>query len=98
MRSSVAGRSGGSGRVLRRVPGVPRPVCGTARREEEGVLHVARRVLGRHVQGFEVVVVVLDLRALEDLVAHPAEDRLDLVADVRERMEAAERSQAARAA
>ena len=37
--------------------------------EVERVLHVPRRMLGRHVERFEVVVVVLDLGPLEHLIA-----------------------------
>ena len=58
-------------------------------REVEGVLHVARRVVGRHVERLEAVVVVLDLGAVEDLVAHRHEDVLELLAHGGERMPAA---------
>ena len=50
MRSSVAGR--------------PRPA--NLARQVQRVLHVARGMLGRHVQRVEVVPLVLDLRALDD--------------------------------
>ncbi len=49
--------------------------------EVERVLHVARRVVGRHVEGLEVVVVVLHLGPVVDLVAHRHEDVLELLAD-----------------
>ena len=96
MRSSVAGGRRG-GRVLMRVPGDRRAAARRAR-EVQRVLHVARGMLRRHVERFEVVVVVLDLGPLEDLVAHAAEDRLDLLADERERMAVAERRRGGRAA
>ena len=44
-----------------------------------------------HVEGFEVVLVVLDLRPFEHLVAEPREDRLDFLAHQAERMAMAER-------
>ena len=40
----------------------------------EGVLRVARGVVLRQVEQLEVVVVVLDLRTLDDLVAHADKD------------------------
>jgi hypothetical protein len=52
----------------------------------ERVLHIARRVVRRHVERLEVVVVVLELRTVDDLVAHPEEDALDALADAREGM------------
>ena len=55
-------------------------------REIERVLHVARRMVGRHVERFEVVVVVLDLGAFEHLIAETREDLLHLLADEAERM------------
>ena len=42
--------------------------------DEEGVLHLAGRVVGREVQGVEVEPLGLDLGALGDLVAHGDED------------------------
>ena len=42
--------------------------------EVEGVVHRARRMVRREVQRLEVVPVVLDLRAVGELVAEPAED------------------------
>ena len=72
MRSSVSG----CGPAVR-----PRPRCGAtvrrrAARQVERVLHVARGMVRRHVERFEVVVVVLDLRAFEHLVAQAREDVL----------------------
>ena len=49
-------------------------------RQVEGVLHVAGRVVRRHVEGLEAVVVVLHLAAVVDLVAHGDEDVLELLA------------------
>jgi hypothetical protein len=53
-------------------------------------------VIRRHVERLEVVEVVFDLRAFEDLVAHAGEDVLDFLADAHERMNAPERELAAR--
>jgi hypothetical protein len=58
--------------------------------EVEGVLHVARRVLGRHVQRVEAVPLVLDLRPLDDGEAHAREDLLHPVAHDGQRMPVAE--------
>ena len=55
-------------------------------------------MLGRHVERFEVVVVVLDFGAFEHLVAHAREDRLDLLADDRQRMAVADAAACGRAA
>ena len=55
-------------------------------REIQRVLHVARRMLGGHVERFEVVVVVLDLGAFEHLIAETREDLLHLFAHEAERM------------
>ena len=52
----------------------------------------------RHVERFEVVVVVLDLGPFEDLVAEAREDLLHLLADEAERMAGAEERQRGRAA
>ena len=46
------------------------------RREIQRVLHVARGMLGRHVQRVEAVPLVFDLRAFDDGEAHAREDRL----------------------
>ena len=51
-------------------PAGRRTADGTGARQIERVLHVARRMLGRHVQRFEVVPVVFELGAVDDLVAH----------------------------
>ena len=61
------------------------------RLQVERVLHVARGVVRRHVQRLEVVEVVFDFRAFEDLVAHAGEDVFDLAADTHQGMDAAER-------
>ena len=45
--------------------------------EVEGVVHRARRVVGGEVEGFEVVVVVLDFRSFDDLEPDALEERLD---------------------
>ncbi len=47
--------------------------------QEEGVVQFARGVLGREVQGGEIVPVVLDVRPLGDREAHLGEDRDQLV-------------------
>ena len=57
-------------------------------REVERVLHVARRVIGRQVEGLEVVVVRLDLRPLRHREAQAREHGDDLVAHLGERMHA----------
>ena len=46
--------------------------------DEEGVLHVARRVVGRKIERFEVVVVVLDLRSVRDRQI-PSETKIRLI-------------------
>ena len=73
-------------------PHVP-PTIGCA--EVQRVLHVARRVLGRHVERLEVVEVVFDFGAFEDLVAHAREDVLDLLTDAHQRMHVTERCESA---
>jgi hypothetical protein len=55
--------------------------------EIEGVLLVARRVVGGRVEGVETMELVLDFRAVGEGEAHAAEDGDGLVADQRERME-----------
>ena len=57
--------------------------------QEERVLHVPCRVVGRKVERAEVVVVVLDLRAVRDGEPHGDEDLLDLVEDLGQRVPAA---------
>ncbi len=64
-------------------------------REIQRVLHVARRMLHRHVERFEVVVVVLDLRPFEHLVSEACEDLLHLLAQQAERMAMPEHRRAA---
>ena len=68
----------------------------SGRREIQRVLHVARGMIGRHVERFEVVIVVLELRPLEDEEAHAAEDRFDALAQQRQGMTVAERRGPAR--
>ena len=53
-------------------------------------------MLGRHVERFEVVVVVFDLGAFEHLIAQAREDGLDLLAHDRQRMAMADLRRAAR--
>ena len=61
-----------------------RPVSpGTGDAEIQRVLHVARRVIGRHVQRVEAVPLVLDLRAFDDREAHAREDGFHPIADER---------------
>ena len=57
--------------------------------EEEGVVHLARRVSFREIQRGEIVVVRLDIRSFGDREAEIAEDRRDLVDDLADRMDAA---------
>ncbi len=66
-----------------------------ARRHEERVLRVPRRVVGLEVERAEVVVVVLDLGALGDPEAHGDEDLDDLVLHLAQRMDVAARALAA---
>ena len=63
--------------------------------EVERVLHVAGRVVRRHVEGLEVVVVVLHLGAVVHLVAHGHEDVLELLADDGQRVAPAHEGAAA---
>ena len=58
--------------------------------------HAAGGVLGRDVERVEVVVLGLDLGALDHAVAHPGEDVDDLVLDDRERVERPRTGPAAR--
>ena len=60
------------------------------RREIEGVLHVARGMLGGHVERVEAVPVVFGFRPFDDGEAHAAENRFELVADDRQGMPVAE--------
>jgi hypothetical protein len=61
----------------------------------EGVLHVAGGVVGRDVEGLEVVPVELDLRPVGHLVAEPLEDPDDALAGLGDRVTTAPRRQAA---
>src|SRR3546814_6492308 len=63
--------------------------------EVKGVVHRARRVVRREVQRLEVVPVVLDLRAVGQLVAQAAEDVGDALDRAADRMQAAARGVAA---
>ena len=60
------------------------------RREIQRVLHVARGMVLRHVERFEVVVVVLELGALDHEEPHATEDGFDALAQQRQRMAMAE--------
>ena len=97
VRSSVAGRAAGGGRSSAR-PGRGTQDWTSGARQVQRVLHVARRVLGRDVERLEVVVVVLGLGAVDNLVAHAQEDRLDLLAHDGQRMPAADDDRPAGAA
>ena len=72
----------------------PRP-AGDRRVEVQRVLHVARGMIRRHIERFEVVEVVLDLGALEDLVAHVREDVLDVAPHAHQGMDASHRQRPA---
>jgi hypothetical protein len=75
---------------VRHVAAVRAPDAARDRHAEvQRVLHVARGMVRRHVQRFEIVEIVLDLRPLEDLVAHAAEDVLDLLPHSHQRMDPA---------
>ena len=50
---------------------------GLAVLDVEGVVHAARRMIGRHVEGLEVVPVGLDIGSLGDLEAEPDEHVLE---------------------
>ena len=65
------------------------------RLQVQRVLHVARGMIRRHVERFEVVVVVLDLGAFEHLVAEAREDLDHFIANQAERMAMAELRHAA---
>jgi hypothetical protein len=78
-----------------KLAGVRTPHAADDRRAEvEGVLHVARGMIRRHVERFEVVVVVFDLGPFEHLVAHVGEDVLDLLPHLHQRMHAPDRHRA----
>ena len=98
VRSSVGGRSASVPARGRRFAGRGRRRAARARErlpQVERVLHVARGVVRRHVQGFEVVVVVLGLRPVEDLVALAREDRLEALSHHGQGMAAADARRAA---
>ena len=57
--------------------------------EEEGVVHLARRMAFREIQLGEVVVVGLDVGTFGDRESHVGEDRGQLVPDLAQRMDAA---------
>ena len=65
------------------------PLAVGARVEEEGVVHLARRMAEREVERGEIVVVGLDVRPFGDGEAEIGEDRRDLVDDLADRMDAA---------
>ena len=61
----------------------------SSRRQEEGVVHLPRRVAGREVERREVEIVRLDVRPLGDREAHIGEDRRQLVDHLADRVDAA---------
>ena len=62
------------------------------RGEVQRVLHVARGMLGRHVERFEVVVVVFELGAFDDEEPEAREDGFDALAQDGQRMAVADRA------
>src|SRR6266571_342777 len=56
-------------------------------REKKGVLHLARRVISRNVEGGKVVIVVLDIRAAGDGESHRCKDIDGLVQHLQQRMQ-----------
>ena len=60
-------------------------------REEEGVVHLPRRMADGEVQRREVELVGLDVRPFGDREAHVGEDRGELVDDLGDRVDAAAR-------
>ena len=56
--------------------------------QEEGIVHVAGRMVGRKVELAEIVVVGLNVRALGDRKAEIGEDRRQLIGDLRDRVDA----------
>ena len=58
-------------------------------REEEGVVHLARRMAVGEIQRREIEIVGLDVGAFGDREAHVGEDRRDLVDHLADRMDAA---------
>ena len=59
------------------------------RLQEEGVVHLARRMAEREIERGEIVVVGLDVRPLGDGEAEIGEDRRDLVDHLADRVDAA---------
>src|SRR5690606_19327785 len=55
-------------------------------RDVKGILHVSCRMVRRDVEGFKVVVVGLNLRALNHFKAQPYKDFLDLAQDLGKRV------------
>ena len=64
------------------------PLAIRVRGKVEGVHHLARRMLGRNVEGGEVVEIVLDVGALDHREAHIGEDRRDFVEHLAHRVDA----------
>src|SRR5262249_17627752 len=60
------------------------------RREIQRVLHVARGMIRGHVEGLEVVIIVLELWSFDDQEPHAEEDLFDALAQQCERMTAPE--------
>src|SRR6266851_8290699 len=57
------------------------------RRDEEGVVHLTGRVIGRNVESGEVVVVVLDVRTAGDLESHCRKDGDSIIEHLEQRMQ-----------
>src|SRR4030095_3216730 len=57
--------------------------------DKKGVLHIPRWMILGNIEGFKVVVVVLDVRTTGDLEAHTPKDIDDLVHDRRQRVSSA---------
>ena len=72
-----------------------RSVAGDRRGQIQCVLHVARGMLGRHVQRVEAVPVVFGLGALDHGEAHAREDGFELVANDGQGVPVAEQRDAA---
>ena len=72
----------GSNRRLHRFHGMHIHGCAVCAKQHgiveiKRVLRIARRMIARHVQGFEIVVIRLDLRQVENLESHAHKDLLD---------------------
>ena len=61
-------------------------IIGIALLDEEGVLHIAGRMVGCKVKHGEHVLVVVNLRSMIEREAHTREDVYDLILDNRKRM------------